>query len=264
MTWFKVDDKLHGHPKWTRTTAEAKALWTTAGSWCGSYNTDGVITPHDLDILAPATGLSRVKARRAAENLVEHDLWRPGKDGGWVFHNWVEFNPTRKQTQLSDDIEKERRAIQKDDVLKAAVRLRDADRCCFCDEVVNFAARTGQLAGQYDHTVPLKKGGKTSLANVRVICRYHNQKKAGRQVSELPDWFPDLLEPWTHRHPVSARPGSDSVPDSVLSRVGTGRDGSGPGRDRDGTGAGLRLVEDATDRLAEAGLLNHGQGDNDG
>jgi hypothetical protein len=223
MTWFKIDDKLHGHPKWTRCTSDAKALWTTVGSWCASYRMDGIVRPHDLVTLAAQTGLSPLKARRAADNLVENDMWTLFEDG-WAFHNWTDFNPTRAQQKVSEEVEKERRAVQNDVVLKAAVRLRDADRCCFCDQVVNFAQRVGQLAGQYDHTIPLTKHGKTTLANVRVICRFHNQTKAGKLLHELPESFPDLLEPYSHRHPVEDRLSFDLVANQSTSRVGTGRE----------------------------------------
>jgi len=226
MTWFKVDDKLHAHPKWTRCTAEAKALWATAGAWSGSYNTDGVIKPHDLSMLAPAVGLSALKVRRAAEDLVEHDMWRRFDDG-WVFHNWTDFNPTRAQAKISDEVAAERKAVQRDDVLKAAVRLRDDDRCCFCDQIVRFNARTGPLAGRYEHVVPLSKGGKTTLANVRVCCNYHNATKAGKLLCELPDGFPALLEPWTHRYPVEPRPGLGLDPAKTASRDGSGLVGLG-------------------------------------
>jgi hypothetical protein len=222
MTWLKVDDKLHGHPKWTRCTSDAKALWITVGSWCASYRMDGVVRAHDISTLAAQTGLSPLKARRAAADLVVNEMWVPIEDG-WIFHNWTDFNPTRDQQSITEDIQRERRAVQNDVVLKAAVRLRDQDRCCFCDQVVNFAQRVGQLAGQYDHTIPVTKGGKTTLANVRVICRFHNQTKAGKRVEDLPEHFPDLLEPYSYRHPVEDRLSFDLVANQSTTRVGTGR-----------------------------------------
>lgn len=223
MTWLKVDDKLHGHPKWTRCTSDAKALWITVGSWCASYRRDGVVHHHDLVTLAAQTGLSVIKAKRAAADLVANDMWTL-TDDGWMYHNWTDFNPTRAQQEVTEAVQKERRAVQNDVVLKAAVRLRDADRCCFCDQVVNFAQRVGQLAGQYDHTIPVVSGGKTTLANVRVICRFHNQAKAGKRIEDLPESFPDLLEPYSYRHTGELRSSFDLVANQSTSRVGSGRD----------------------------------------
>jgi HNH endonuclease len=222
LTWFKIDDKLHGHPKWTRCTSDAKALWTTVGSWCASYRTDGIVHDHDLVTLAAQTGLTPLKARRAAENLVENDMWQDMGDG-WSFHHWTDFNPTRSQQKITEQVEKERRAVHRDTVLKAAVRLRDDDRCCFCDELVQFSNRSGQLGGQFDHTIPLTKGGRTTLDNVRVICRYHNQTKAGKLLEDLPEDFPYLLEPYTWRHPAERGVTSELLRSQLASRVGTGR-----------------------------------------
>ena len=174
-------------------------------------------------MLAVSAGLTPLKAKRAAADLVANDMWMEMGDG-WCFHNWTDFNPTRAQQVISDDVQKERRAVHRDTVLKASVRLRDDDRCCFCDQVVQFANRSGPLGGQLDHTIPLSKGGKTSLDNVRVICRYHNQTKAGKMVEELPDDFPPLLEPYTYRYPVLTGLSTELLRSQLASRVGTGRD----------------------------------------
>ena len=222
MTWLKIDDRLHAHPKWTRCTSDAKALWITVGSWCASYKTDGIVRAHDLALLAPSVGMTPAKARKAAADLVANDMW-VAIDDGWAYHNWTDFNPSRAQQDISDDVQKERRAIHRDTVLKASVRLRDDDRCCFCDQVVQFQNRSGALGGQFDHTIPLTKGGKTSLENVRVICRYHNQMKAGKLVEDLPDSFPPLLEPYTHRYPVLDGLSPELLRSQLASRVGTGR-----------------------------------------
>lgn len=43
MAWFKVDDKLHSHPKLYRASLRAMGLWVLAGSWCSDQLTDGVL-----------------------------------------------------------------------------------------------------------------------------------------------------------------------------------------------------------------------------
>lgn len=235
MTWFKVDDKLHGHPKWRRASPDAKALWCTAGAWSASYRTDGVVLEADLPGIAADTGLTIARARKAARELVEPcELWRRLPDGrpGWQFHRWAEFNPTRSQLEVDDAVVRERKAVHRDDVLKAAVRLRDGDRCRYCDVVVNFADRRSPTAGQYDHVVPLTTGGKTTVGNVVVSCKYHNGYKAGRS---LEDAGLTLLTPYETRVVAIAdlaRTTEDLIPtQSDLARV-SGRDGSG----RDGSG----------------------------
>ncbi len=84
MTWFKVDDRLWGHPKWLATPARSRALWASAGSWCAGQGTDGKVPRHVLPILGG-------NARDAAA-LVTAGLWRETRDG-WRFHGWDEFQP---------------------------------------------------------------------------------------------------------------------------------------------------------------------------
>lgn len=84
MAWFKVDDRLWGHPKWLSTPVRARGLWVTAGSWAASQDQDGRIPRHVL----PALG-----ARPSdAEALVTAGLWATAPDG-WVFHDWSVFQP---------------------------------------------------------------------------------------------------------------------------------------------------------------------------
>lgn len=88
MSWFKVDDKLWGHPKWLSLSKGAKALWITAGSWCASNETDGHI---------PRTALRPLGGTpREANELTTTKLWEPTPTG-WVFHNWATFQPTHAQ-----------------------------------------------------------------------------------------------------------------------------------------------------------------------
>lgn len=84
MTWFKVDDRLWGHPKWLATPARSRSLWVTAGSWSAGQGTDGRIPRHVLAALGHTS--------RDAAGLVASGLWRETRDG-WRFHGWEEFQP---------------------------------------------------------------------------------------------------------------------------------------------------------------------------
>lgn len=88
--WFKVDDKLHSHPKWVGLNKGAKALWTTAGSWSADQLTDGFV---------PKSVLSRLGGTTAeAQRLVNAELWRV-VENGWQFHDWQDRNPSRESVQ---------------------------------------------------------------------------------------------------------------------------------------------------------------------
>jgi hypothetical protein len=86
MAWFRVDDHLYGHPKWLGLPRGARALWTTAGSWASGQLTDGFIPTAVLPALDGT--------RREATALVEAGLWEEA-EGGWLFHDWADFQPTR-------------------------------------------------------------------------------------------------------------------------------------------------------------------------
>lgn len=100
MTWFKVDDKLHDHRKLRRLARTeigraAVGVWTLAGSWCADNLTDGFV---------PATVLDRWGTTAHADQLVDAGLWLPEyRDGedGWLFHDWLEFQPTRAKVEAS-------------------------------------------------------------------------------------------------------------------------------------------------------------------
>lgn len=224
MTWFKVDDKLHGHPKWWALSPNAKALWTTAGSWSSSYKTDGIVLETQVPILAPQVGLTPRATRTAAGELVTAGMWAT-VDGGWAFHNWTDFNPLRAQQDKDAAIERERKKIQNDPDLKTAIRVRDRDLCRYCGVQVNFAARTGHLAGRYDHIVPVTKNGKTTLQNVVVCCDFDNRRKYNKTLDEA---GMTLLDPGTTAGGAADQLSTGSVFAQSQTRR---RLGSGPGLD---------------------------------
>lgn len=89
--WAKIDDNLWAHPKWINLPDSAKALWVSALSYCACYETDGHISTHTLPTLYP----NKHRAR-AISALVKAGLWEP-VDGGYVFHDWEHYQPTKAQ-----------------------------------------------------------------------------------------------------------------------------------------------------------------------
>lgn len=99
MSWFKVDDKLWGHPKWLATPIRARGLWVTAGSWSADQEQDGNVPRHVLPMLGGTV--------RDASALVASGLWT-ASDAGWCFHGWAEFQPTREQKEADRSAARER------------------------------------------------------------------------------------------------------------------------------------------------------------
>lgn len=87
MPWFKVDDRLNGHPKAREAGLTAMGLWVMGGSWASQQLTDGHV---------PEWLVRDLKGQRAAERLIDAGLWLY-TEGGYVFHEWAQANPTRAE-----------------------------------------------------------------------------------------------------------------------------------------------------------------------
>jgi hypothetical protein len=93
MTWVRVDDQLHAHPKiraaW-RTEPAALGLHLLALSYASAYLTDGRIDPEFVRLQIPA----RAKRERALTALVDAGLWETN-GAGWTIHDYLDFNDSR-------------------------------------------------------------------------------------------------------------------------------------------------------------------------
>ncbi len=95
MVWFKVDDRLHSHPKALATSLAALGLWTLAGSWSGDHLTDGFVSDQAVSLLSRGSN-------ELADELVAAGLWRRVR-AGYRFHQWeangdgTPRNPTKKE-----------------------------------------------------------------------------------------------------------------------------------------------------------------------
>lgn len=87
IAWFKVDDHLYSHPKWLGLPKGARALWVTAGAWSAGQLKDGFVPKQALSTLGGT--------QREAAALVAVHLWDV-TEGGWQFHDWDQFQPTRQ------------------------------------------------------------------------------------------------------------------------------------------------------------------------
>lgn len=101
MTWFKVDDGFWGHPKQTALPPAPIALWVRAGSWSGAQLTDGFVPTHMVVMLGAK--------KRDADHLVTAGLWDV-VDGGYQFHDWSKWQPTRDEVEKRRAEDAERKA----------------------------------------------------------------------------------------------------------------------------------------------------------
>lgn len=83
--WAKVDDQWWMHPKVMGLSLQARGLWVTALSWSGARR-----DPH-----VPPSFVAMVCAGQDPETLTDEltgvGLWHKDADGGWVIHDWDEY-----------------------------------------------------------------------------------------------------------------------------------------------------------------------------
>ncbi len=89
MTWFKVDDRLHSHPKAIAAGTPAMGLWVLCGSWSSAQLQDGHVP----------LAIARMYGTPAlARSLVKSGLWDE-VEGGYQFHDWEDRNPLKEHVE---------------------------------------------------------------------------------------------------------------------------------------------------------------------
>ncbi len=121
MTWFKVDDRFHSHPKVLALRAgkyeeTAIALWVKAGAWCMSNLTDGAVPSYAVETLVRRNGA------KAAAELVRVGLWEVDGDG-FRFRAWDEYQPSKSEVEA-------KRKKSADKVAGWRAKKRDGNQPC--------------------------------------------------------------------------------------------------------------------------------------
>jgi hypothetical protein len=93
MSWAKLDDGFFRHPKARAAGKDGRALFLASLTWAAGHLTDGKVACHDLQLIAAE---AEVNGKRTAARLVEVGLWDV-VDGGWMVHDYLEYNPTAEQ-----------------------------------------------------------------------------------------------------------------------------------------------------------------------
>ncbi|WVX88149.1 hypothetical protein SEA_LITNINMCQUEEN_93 [Gordonia phage LitninMcQueen] len=106
MTWFRVDDGFHDHPKTQEASMAARGLWVTCGSYCSRHLTDGHITSRQV----------RKEGGTSAQirSLLDCGLWKVCDlhPNCYSFHDWIEQQPQRNDVlnRRAEDAERKRKA----------------------------------------------------------------------------------------------------------------------------------------------------------
>ena len=110
MPWFRIDDSFADHPKVMaipRThRTRVVGVWAMCGLWSAKHLTDGFV-PATLPAengAKPGDPLLLVNARVHPDGF---GLWE-AVDGGWLYHDWADYQPMRKAVQEKRDATAER------------------------------------------------------------------------------------------------------------------------------------------------------------
>lgn len=87
--WLRIDDRMHSHRKVVSLSNAALGLWLRCASWSAGHETDGFV-PDDVVRDYSADPWRKYRERAA---LIRAGLWNE-TDGGVVFHDWLDFNPS--------------------------------------------------------------------------------------------------------------------------------------------------------------------------
>jgi hypothetical protein len=112
MPWFKVDDTLAFHAKVIAAGNAAMGLWVRAGSWSSQQTSEGFV---------PLAIAKTLGTTAEAQVLVRVRLWVE-VDGGYVFHEWLERNPSREKVIADRAAAAERQRVTRE---RAAASRRD-------------------------------------------------------------------------------------------------------------------------------------------
>lgn len=99
MPWFKVDDALAFHMKALAAGNPALGLWVRAGSWSMQQLSDGFVPASMVTALGGG--------HKDAKALTQAGLWHQ-VDGGFQFHDWDEYQPTRAEVSAERRATRER------------------------------------------------------------------------------------------------------------------------------------------------------------
>lgn len=91
MPWVKLDDRFPSHRKVALLSDRAFRLHVSAICWCAENLTDGRIGDRELPLVAHIRGI-----KATAKQLEEAGVW-DRVEGGWLVHDYLDYNPSRDQ-----------------------------------------------------------------------------------------------------------------------------------------------------------------------
>ncbi|URC17962.1 hypothetical protein QEN62_gp40 [Streptomyces phage AxeJC] len=118
MTWFKVDDTAHMHPKLIKAGNAGLGLWLRAGSYAAQHLTEGTVP----GVVAQLYGTAPQARKLVAAGLwhehghtCPHPKCQQPAPGDYYIHDFLVYNPTRGQEEARKEAaaDRQRRARER-------------------------------------------------------------------------------------------------------------------------------------------------------
>jgi hypothetical protein len=102
--WVRLDGRFFANPKILGLSDAALAFYARALSYCGHYETDGILAPSAMRELCRD---SRKRGRIAGE-LLDSGLLDRAQNGALAVHDWHDYNPSRAESAERRELARER------------------------------------------------------------------------------------------------------------------------------------------------------------
>ncbi|MHC3427227.1 hypothetical protein [Streptomyces sp. DT18] len=109
MPWVRLDDRFPSHRKVALLSDRAFRLYVSGLCWCSENLTEGRISDRELPLVAP-----RLRGMKAATaDLEAAGLW-DRVEGGWMVHDYLEYNPDRARVKADRESNAARQKAYRD------------------------------------------------------------------------------------------------------------------------------------------------------
>lgn len=119
MAWVRVDEKFTSGPKAKRAAMKLGgkfprrrilSVWLEAMSYCNLHTTDGFVPDYEVEGFEDEWPLKVFEAMSHGDDKLGAIVDRDDERGGWVFRNYLDYQPSRASVEEKSAQERERKA----------------------------------------------------------------------------------------------------------------------------------------------------------
>lgn len=129
MTWFKLSDQFHSHPKVLKAGNAPIGLWIRCATYSANWELDGRV---------PMEIAHQYGTRADIDTLTGVGLWII-RDGDYVIPDFLEFNPSHEQIELN----------RKREAAKKRQQRKNVDRSESNGQFMSRNMSPGDITGDY-------------------------------------------------------------------------------------------------------------------